>query len=87
MHEELVVAGARPQRLAFSGVDALTASERRVAELAVRGLRNREIAEALFVCLKTVEVHLGRAYTKLGIKGRAQLAEALNSLKADPCRG
>ena len=49
MHEELVVAGARPQRLAFSGVDALTASERRVAELAVRGLRNREIAEALFV--------------------------------------
>ena len=77
MHEELVVAGARPQRLAFSGVDALTASERRVAELAVRGLRNREIAEALFVSLKTVEVHLGRAYTKLGIKGRSQLPEAL----------
>ena len=49
VHEELVIAGARPQRLAFSGVDALTASERRVAELAVRGLRNREIAEALFV--------------------------------------
>ena len=77
MHEELVVAGARPQRLAFSGVDALTASERRVAELAVRGLRNREIAEALFVSLKTVEVHLGRVYTKLGIKGRSQLPEAL----------
>ncbi|HEY6891814.1 MAG TPA: helix-turn-helix transcriptional regulator, partial [Solirubrobacter sp.] len=78
VHEELVIAGARPQRLAFSGVDALTASERRVAELAVRGLRNREIAEALFVSLKTVEVHLGRAYTKLGIKGRSQLAEALS---------
>ena len=77
VHEELVIAGARPQRLAFSGVDALTASERRVAELAVRGLRNREIAEALFVSLKTVEVHLGRTYTKLGIKGRSQLAEAL----------
>lgn len=77
VHEELVVAGARPQRLAFSGVDALTASERRVAELAVRGLRNREIAEALFVSLKTVEVHLGRAYTKLGIKGRSQLPDAL----------
>ena len=77
VHEELVVAGARPQRLAFSGVDALTASERRVAELAVRGLRNREIAEALFVSLKTVEVHLGRAYTKLGIKGRSQLPAAL----------
>ncbi|MBE2316548.1 AAA family ATPase [Solirubrobacter sp. CPCC 204708] len=77
VHEELVVAGARPQRLAFSGVDALTASERRVAELAVRGLRNREIAETLFVSLKTVEVHLGRAYTKLGIKGRSQLKAAL----------
>lgn len=77
VHEELVVAGARPQRMAFSGVDALTAQERRVAELAVRGLRNREIAEALFVSLKTVEVHLGRAYTKLGIKGRSQLADAL----------
>jgi len=77
VHEELVVAGARPQRLAFSGVDALTAQERRVAELAVRGLRNREIAEALFVSLKTVEVHLGRAYTKLGIKGRSQLGDAL----------
>lgn len=77
VHEELVVAGARPQRMAFSGVDALTAQERRVAELAVRGLRNREIAEALFVSLKTVEVHLGRAYTKLGIKGRSQLPEAL----------
>jgi DNA-binding CsgD family transcriptional regulator len=78
-HEELVVAGARPQRLAFSGVDALTASERRVADLAARGLRNREIAEALFVSLKTVEVHLGRAYTKLGIKGRSQLADALTT--------
>ena len=77
VHEELVVAGARPQRLAFSGVDALTASERRVAELAARGLRNREIAEALFVSLKTVEVHLGRVYTKLGIKGRSQLPDAL----------
>ncbi|WP_028066504.1 helix-turn-helix transcriptional regulator [Solirubrobacter soli] len=79
VHDELVVAGARPQRLAFSGVDALTASERRVAELAVRGLRNREIAEALFVSLKTVEVHLGRTYTKLGIKGRSQLPEALET--------
>ena len=85
VHEELVVAGARPQRLAFSGVDALTASERRVAELAVRGLRNREIAEALFVSLKTVEVHLGRAYTKLGIKGRSQLAEPCS--KGQPILG
>ena len=76
-HEELLVAGARPHRIAQSGVDALTAAERRVADLAARGLRNREIAEALFVTVKTVEVHLGHAYGKLGIRGRSQLADAL----------
>jgi DNA-binding CsgD family transcriptional regulator len=75
--EELVVAGARPQRVALSGLDALTAAERRVAGLAADGLRNREIAEALFVTLKTVEVHLARTYAKLGIRGRSQLRDAL----------
>jgi DNA-binding CsgD family transcriptional regulator len=76
-HEELVVAGARPQRVALSGLDALTAAERRAAELAAQGMRNREIAETLFVTLKTVEVHLGRSYAKLGIHGRSQLPQAL----------
>jgi DNA-binding NarL/FixJ family response regulator len=76
-HEELVIAGARPKRLALSGVDALTASERRVAELAVRGMGNREIAETLFVTRKTVESHLGHTYAKLDIQARAQLADAL----------
>src|SRR3954471_3065981 len=75
--EELIIAGARPQRVALAGVDSLTPSERRVANLATQGLSNREIAETLFVTLKTVEVHLGRAYAKLDIKGRAQLAAAL----------
>jgi DNA-binding CsgD family transcriptional regulator len=78
-HEELIVAGGRPQRLALSGVEGLTAAERRVAELAARGLRNREIAETLFVSVKTVEVHLGRAYTKLEIGSRSQLAAALEA--------
>ena len=77
IHEELVVAGARPQRIALAGVESLTAAERRVAELAAQGLRNREIAETLFVTLKTVEVHLGRSYSKLDIRGRSQLAQAL----------
>jgi DNA-binding CsgD family transcriptional regulator len=56
----------------------LTASERRAADLAARGLRNREIAQALFVTIKTVEVHLGHAYAKLGVRGRSQLADALD---------
>jgi DNA-binding NarL/FixJ family response regulator len=82
--EELVVAGGRPQRIALDGVDALTPAERRVAELAARGLRNRDIAETLFVTLKTVEVHLGRTYTKLGIHGRSQLGAALQRAEGAP---
>jgi len=84
VHEELIVAGARPQRLALSGVDALTAAERRVAQLAAGGMRNREIAETLFVTVKTVEVHLGRTYSKLDIRSRSQLAEALASAAPAP---
>jgi DNA-binding CsgD family transcriptional regulator len=72
-----VIAGARPQRVALARVDSLTPSERRVVDLAAQGLSNRQIAETLFVTLTTVEVHLGRAYGKLGIKGRTQLAAAL----------
>ncbi|HET9103411.1 MAG TPA: AAA family ATPase [Solirubrobacteraceae bacterium] len=77
VREELQVAGARPRRLAFSGADALTASERRVAEMAAQGTGNREIAQALFVTHRTVEQHLYNAYKKLGISSRARLAEAL----------
>jgi DNA-binding CsgD family transcriptional regulator len=73
------VAGAKPRRIALSGTESLTAAERRVAELAAQGIRNREIAETLFVSLKTVEVHLSRVYGKLGIRSRSQLAEALAS--------
>ena len=75
--EELTVAGGRPRRIALSGLDALTPSERRVAEHAARGLSNREIAEVLFVTRKTVEFQLGGAYSKLGIRSRTQLAAAL----------
>lgn len=75
--EELTIAGGRPRRIALSGADALTPSERRVAEQAARGLSNREIAETLFVTRKTVESQLGASYSKLGIRSRSQLAEAL----------
>jgi DNA-binding NarL/FixJ family response regulator len=61
----------------FSGVGALTASERRVARMAAAGLGNREIAQNLVVTIKTVENHLARVYTKLGIHSRTELAEAL----------
>jgi DNA-binding CsgD family transcriptional regulator len=74
---ELLATGARPRRIALSGVHALTPSERRVAELAAEGPTNREIAQALFVTQRTVEVHLTSIYRKLGISSRSQLAAAL----------
>jgi DNA-binding CsgD family transcriptional regulator len=75
--EELDVAGARVQRAALRGVDALSPSERRVVGLAVEGLSNRQIAEALFVTRKAVEWHLGNAYRKLDVRSRHQLPAAL----------
>jgi DNA-binding NarL/FixJ family response regulator len=74
---ELRAAGGRPRRLLTSGVGALTPSERRVAELAASGSLNREIADALFVTISTVEFHLRRAFRKLGITSRTELGAAL----------
>ena len=70
-------AGARPQRAARTGLDSLTPSERRVVRLAASGMSNREIAQALFVTTKTVEMHLGHAYPKLGVRGRGELKAVL----------
>jgi DNA-binding CsgD family transcriptional regulator len=76
---ELLSAGARPRRGVLTGLEALTASERRVAELAAAGMSNPEIAQALFVTLNTVEGHLRHAYRKLSISSRGQLPAALRS--------
>jgi DNA-binding CsgD family transcriptional regulator len=75
--EELRATGGRPRRRAGTGADALTASERRVAELAATGVSNKEIAQSLFVTLRTVELHLSNAYSKLEIRSRHELAAAL----------
>jgi DNA-binding NarL/FixJ family response regulator len=74
---QLSAAGARVRAARLSGPDALTASERRVADMAREGLTNRQIAQALFVTPKTVEVHLSSVYRKLGISSRNDLARAL----------
>jgi DNA-binding CsgD family transcriptional regulator len=76
---ELIAAGAKPRRDAITGRDALTASELRVARLAAAGKSNREIAQELFITTKTASAHLSRAYRKLGVTRRNQLAEALVS--------
>jgi ATP/maltotriose-dependent transcriptional regulator MalT len=77
--DELRLSGARTPRTATTGIAELTPAEWRVADLTRRGLRNREIAQALFVSLKTVETHLGRIYQKLGVTSRVHLADALES--------
>ena len=82
--EELVTAGARPRRDALRGRDSLTASELRVARLAAEGMTNRQIAEALFITLKTVETHLSHAYGKLEIASRRELPQALENRHGAP---
>src|SRR5918999_1333506 len=77
--EELVAAGAKPRATAVSGAAALTPSERRVAGMASEGMTNRQIAQALFVTPRTVEMHLSNAFRKLRIGSRTQLPEALAS--------
>ena len=58
-----------------------TPSELRVARLAAEGRTNREIAQALYVTLKTVEGHLARVFDKLPIAGRGELAQGLGGEK------
>lgn len=55
----------------------LSQAEARVALLAVRGLRNREIAQTLCIGLRTVETHLTHIYRKLGVRGRVGLVAAM----------
>ena len=74
---ELSAAGGRPRPTTLTGLSSLTASERRVAELAARAVGNREIAQALFVTTKTVESHLSSVYRKLGVRTRHDLPAAL----------
>jgi DNA-binding CsgD family transcriptional regulator len=77
--EELVATGARSRRVILRGIEALTPSERRVADLAAGGLTTRQIAHVLFVTPKTVEFHLRHVYRKLDIpSSRADLARALS---------
>jgi DNA-binding CsgD family transcriptional regulator len=75
------VTGAKVRRPESSGLDSLTPSERRIVALATDGASNPEIAQALFVTVKTVEMHLGNAYRKLGINSRRQLTTLLSAEK------
>jgi class 3 adenylate cyclase/DNA-binding CsgD family transcriptional regulator/tetratricopeptide (TPR) repeat protein len=77
-NDELAATGAHRRTVMLRGIDALTASEQRVAKMAAAGASNKEIAQGLFVTVKTVEMHLSRVYRKLELSSRAQLAGALS---------
>ena len=74
---ELRATGARPRRVVLTGPDSLTASERRIAELASQGLTNRAIAQTLFVTTRTVEGHLTSIFRKLRVDSRGELRAVL----------
>jgi len=78
-YEELQSAGAKPRKMLVGGVDALTPSERRVALMAAEGLSNKEIAQTLFVTVRTVETHLRHTYQKLDVPSREGLAPMLQA--------
>ncbi|MBE3014803.1 AAA family ATPase [Microbispora sp. NEAU-D428] len=73
----LAAAGARPRRSYVSGPESLTPSESRVARLAAEGFTNSQIAQRLYIQVKTVEVHLSSVYRKLGVTRRQQLTSML----------
>ncbi len=79
---ELARVGRRPR-----APDELTATERRVAELAATGLSSREIAERAFLAPKTVGNVLGRVYEKLGIHSRAELGARMASVSPESAGG
>jgi DNA-binding NarL/FixJ family response regulator len=81
-HAELEATGETVRRYTPTGVESLTPSERRVADLAATGMTNRRIAQSLFVTVKTVEAHLSAAYLKLDIRSRGELADALGGADA-----
>jgi DNA-binding CsgD family transcriptional regulator/ABC-type Fe3+ transport system substrate-binding protein len=80
--DELSATGERVRRYTPIGVESLTPSERRVAEMAASGMTNRQIAQTLFLTVKTIEAHLAAAYDKLGIRSRQELPAALSGMSS-----
>jgi len=70
--------GATTPGLCYAAVP-LSGRERQIATLAAKGMASKDIAERLFLSVRTVSNHLQHAYTKLGVASRASLAEALGS--------
>jgi len=82
---ELLATGETVRKRTVETVSELTAQEAHIARLAVDGRTNSEIGAQLFLSTRTVEWHLSKVYTKLGVGSRRELRRALASLgQADP---
>ena len=82
---ELLAAGDTVRKRTVEAPGELTAREAYIARLAVDGRTNVEIGAQLFLSTRTVEWHLSKVYTKLGVGSRRELPRALASLgRADP---
>jgi DNA-binding NarL/FixJ family response regulator len=82
--KELQALGEKVRRRTVETRDDLTAQERQIARLARDGLSNPEIAARLFLSPRTIEWHLRNVFSKLDIRSRRQLANALPSSDAAP---
>ena len=78
---ELLATGETARKRTVEATVELTAQEAQVARLAREGLSNPQIGARLFISTRTVQYHLGKVFTKLGISSRSQLEQAL---PADP---
>ncbi|WP_246398165.1 AAA family ATPase [Mycobacterium vicinigordonae] len=81
---ELRAAGTSVHHSATGGPAPLSAQERRIAELAAKGLTNKEIARQMSLSPRTVGAHLYRLFPKLGVTRRAGLHDALKAIDAAP---
>lgn len=77
---ELTACGLRPvKRSAPDATTSLTPQERVISRLVAEGRTNRQVADELYVSVKTIEHHLSRIYAKLGVRTRTQMAAALTT--------
>jgi DNA-binding NarL/FixJ family response regulator len=77
---------SRSERQPTNGgeLSGLSSREREIAELVAAGRRNREIADSLFLSVRTVEGHLARTFRKLDVSTRTQLAALVSAASEDP---
>lgn len=83
---ELLATGETVRRRSVSAIAELTGQEAQIAQLAREGRTNVEIATSLFISPRTVEWHLGKVFTKLGITSRKDLRAAFRPHPADAIR-